>query len=185
MLLKRILIYFQSLVKLHVFLGKLNEVLDLGREFHEIYRRNRDRENQIKVLDKWLSYADLAHRIMKYIYHSAEFVLVVIPIGLLFFGVRMAISGITFPYIDPRSSPGFEVNLLFACYMFHLTTNGLTASDSVIVVYELLGMGHLKMIQGMVKELGEILNRKDAEDNEEEIDNQIRRILIEHETQLR
>lgn len=168
-----------------MFLGKLNEVLDLGREFHEIYRRNRDSENHIKVLDKWLSYADLAHRIMKYIYHSAEFVLVVIPIVLLFCGIRIAISGIMFPYFDPWSSPGFEVNLLFAGYMFHLTTNGLTASDSTIAVYELLGMGHVRMIQGMVRELSVILNRKGSEHNEGEIDNQIRRILMEHETQLR
>lgn len=180
---------FQSVVKLYIFLGHRERLLQLSQQFHEIYQRNVERPDRKCILDRFLNYSWMAYRITKVVYYCAGCVLSLVPImfGVLI-GERILPCGIFLPYFDRTTSPGFEINYGLISYLLYLTVNGLTASETYFVLNIFLGMGHLNLIMKMMDDLNVLLHAKEVERSlkiEKDIEEAIKEIALEHQQHFR
>lgn len=138
-------------------------------------------------MDKFLCYSLIAYKVNKVFYNFASFILGVIPIIVgLYKMERILPFPLKFPLIDTQSSPGFEIHYLFTCYIMFLNSNGLLASETILIMFVLLGMGHIRVIMEMINELDVILQNKTLELDETlefKIEQKIRDIILEHQKQ--
>lgn len=178
----------QSVIKIQVFLGYRTSFVRMTAEFQRTYLRSMKQPKRRELLDKFVGYSGFAYKVMRCIYYTAGFVFIAGPLVALLLGVRISTAACFLPLLDHKSSPGFEINYVFQSILFYLTTHGLSSSDSSFVVHLLLGMGHLRVIQGMVDDLNELLRNAVPERDallQEKIEAHIKEIVFEHVEHLR
>lgn len=140
------------------------------------------------VLDTFLNYSWIAYTGMKYLYFCIGVLMALMtPLAGYYLQKRIVMFGIYFPFIDPLTSPGFEINYIFMIYLLYLTIHGLTGSDSYFVVFTILSMGQLRLISEMQLELNALLrsNTLAGKDHDLQIESQIKKIVSEHQEHLK
>lgn len=176
------------MLKLYIFLGSREKLLQLSRQSHETYQRNSHIHSRKEVLERFLNYSLMGYKTMKIFYFSSGFIISTVPIVLFLLGKRFLPFGIYLPMLDHTSSPGFELNYIIMVCLVYLTVNGLTASETFFVMHILLGMGHLKVMETMVDDLSEALQLKAATKEDRlaaKVEQIIKEIVYEHQDQLR
>lgn len=176
------------MVKLHVFLGHRQSLLQLLQTFQDIYSRAMQQERK-RVLDKFLGYSWFAYRAIRTLYFVAVSLLCVGPLIVGYIvRERNLPMALYIPYLDPTTRPGFEINYIMIVYLLYLAMSGLTASESFFVLNILLGISHLTMMNGMVDALSEFLRTNCHErgpDLQTRIAARIKEIIYEHQEHLR
>lgn len=185
------LLLSQSVVKLHFFLGRRDDVLHLSRHFHEIYLRNRKYPDRKAALDKFLDYSSKMYNGMKLVFYMSGSVLALGPIIIsIYTRERVLPLGIFLPYLDYTTFPGYEVNYILIMYLLYLLINGLTSSETYFVLHVFLEMGLLNMLRCLFVELNGLIQEKALRDKkdsalDDQIERKIKEILFEQHENLR
>lgn len=174
----------QTLTKIPVYFFGRSTLLDLCQQFHEIYARNMENKERIRTLERSLCYSTSAMRAMKWLYYTAGVLVIVVPLTLSAVqGKPILPFGFYLPYLDPWTSPGFQLNYITLTYMMYLVNNGYVATESYFVMNIFLGMGHLDMLSEMVDRLNDLLQTKTLHRDvkvESAIEDRIKEIIFEH-----
>lgn len=179
------------MVKLHFFLGRRDDVLQLSRHFHEIYLRNAKYADRKAALDKFLDYSARMYRGMKLLFYMSGSVLAVGPLLIsIYTKERLLPFGIFLPYLDHTTFPGYQLNYILIMYLLYILVNGLTSSETYFVLNIFLEMGLLSMLKCLLVELNELIQKKTllgAKDSalDEQIERKIKEILFEQHENLR
>lgn len=173
-------------MKIYVYLFRRPEILQLSHKFHAIYLRSSGDPKRKLILDRFVSYTTRAYFLIRNLY---IFVAALIGFCPLIAGIllerRILPFGLFLPFIDHKSSPGYEINYAYLIWTITLCIPGLAASEAYFVMLVILGIGHLTMMIGMLDELNGVLKLKNSTRGvyqlEMEVERRIKDIILEHQ----
>lgn len=169
----------QSIVKIYMAIANRKTLLKLLNEIHVIYQRTTHHPQQTAVLEKHVQLASTIFKIMRRFYRFVGILIVVTPLFLsIYTGKLTLIIDIAMPFVDHSTIIGFSFKYAIISYLVYLVMKGLTGSDSILVVIILCEIGHIKVIELMIKEFNEVLTEK--ENSSEEIERRIIEIIDCH-----
>ena len=179
----------QAAYKIYVFLAFRVRTVELSRQYHEIYARNAVHSKRKATLDRFMGYSLLGCRVIYITYTAWALVISIVPYVLrLTMNEFILPVAVSFPYLDPKSSPGYEVNYIFVLYAVLLARNGFTSSETYCVAHSFMGIGQLKLLEDMLDDLQELLEVKEQAPYsgiDDEVRTKMNEVIFEHQEHLR
>lgn len=183
---------FQGCMKIYMFVyHRRTQILQLSNSFHAIYHRNMEHQQRREILDRFVGLSRFSWIVIRNLYLTICPLIGLSPLVVGFLLQRRILPfGLIVPFVDPSSYSGTIVNYIYNLIFIFISTPGLAASEAFYVMHVALGVGHLHMMMGMLRDLQELLQKKQQDargdvELEKLIEVRLKELIYEHQDHFR
>lgn len=144
----------QGVFKIFLHIAYRPWMIDMPRQFHDLYTRCIGHVAYKKILDDHVEYCWVCFKLIKFSYFSVGLFMVIRPaFQRIFMDSRILPLQVFLPYLDPQTFPGYELHYAYHSMFLILAISGFSFSDTYFVSLMLVARAHLKVIMEMLVHL--------------------------------
>lgn len=178
-----ILLITQGVFKIWLHIAFRPWMIDMPKQFHDLYTRCLEDPSYKKILDDHVGYCWMAFKVIKITYFSTGLFMVIRPaLQRMFQDLRTLPLQVFLPYLDPSSFPGYELHYFYHSMFLILAISGFSFSDTYFVSLMVMARAHLKVIMEMLLDLDKVLH-EDLE-NRYDQEQRLKRIVKEQQKHI-